>query len=152
GEGAGVVRDDAYARDLARLDDRLDVEVGRRKAMLAVERRQLEDDGLAHLELDRRRRELEALGADLDDALGPGRLGGRREREEQDGDDRLHLVPSIESSVSASARSGPVAATSRKPRPRRGCSGSHATGAFFGTDIGAGSGKMSDLAAWCSMS
>ena len=29
--------------------------------------------------------------------------------------------------------------------------GSHATGAFFGTEPGAGSGKISDFAAWCAM-
>jgi hypothetical protein len=43
------------------------------------------------------------------------------------------------------------ASTSRHPRPRYGWAASHATGAFFGTDPGAGSGKMSEAAEWCSM-
>src|SRR3954466_12149156 len=63
---AGLRGGDLHPRDFSRLDHLVDAEVGYGEAVLAIERAELEDHGLAWLQLDDRRRELEALGGDLD--------------------------------------------------------------------------------------
>ena len=51
--GGGLVRDDAHARDLARLDGLVDHQIRHLEPVLAIERSQLQHDRLANPEADR---------------------------------------------------------------------------------------------------
>ena len=73
---------------------------------------------------------LEFRGRDLQQEIGNGWLEGVHPN------DRGHCMETYLSAF-----------TSRQPSPLNGLAGSHATGAFLGTDIGLGRGHISDSAA-----
>src|SRR6185295_10883292 len=155
GESPGLLGGHLHPRGPARRNVGPDAELRQLEAVLPVERGELQHHVLALPDVDLGGRVLELLRRHLDD---PGRRALRRkdapgqlqQHSERHADHHApHTRPPF-TSYSSRVTAFPLSlrSISRYPSPRAGCCGSHATGAFFGTLIGAGRGNISDFAEW----
>src|ERR1700744_2204394 len=155
-EATGLVRRERHLGHLARHDQRAQPELGREEAHRHLGRGELQHHRLALLDRDLVGNEHE-LARDHREApraaLGRGARGHRHQRggEASQENTSIHVQTPVMPGWSSAYVATSWRSTSRKPSPRNGCAASHLIGSRLGCDPGAGSGKISEGAAWCAM-